>query len=80
MRKHNNGESYILMLRLKENPETPYITVEIDAKRDSIIQWYGAHDKKPDEKNMQNWINKYLLRLKCGTPAAGCQEQIQIAI
>lgn len=29
---------YILMVRQQADPEIPYITVEIDAKRDSIIQ------------------------------------------
>ena len=71
LRKHNDGESYILMLRQQANPEIPYITVEISKKYDKILQWYGAHDKKPDEKNMQKWINSYVTRLKCGALAAG---------
>ena len=29
------------------------------------MQWYGAHDKKPDEKNMQKWLNAYVTRMKC---------------
>ena len=71
LRKHNEGESYILMLRQQEEPEIPYITVEISEKNDRILQWYGAHDKKPDEKNMQKWLNSYITRLKCGALAAG---------
>ena len=54
--KHNDGESYILMLRSKKDPETPYITVEIAGNRPEILQWYGANDKKPDEKNMKNGL------------------------
>ena len=69
--KHNKDESYILMLRFKEDQETPYITVEINALSDSIIQWYGAHDKKPDEKNMKKWLDNYITRLKCGVLAEG---------
>lgn len=30
--RHNKGETYILMLRFKAEPDIPYITVEIDAK------------------------------------------------
>ena len=71
LRKHNEGESYILMLRQQEGPEIPYITVEISEKNDKIMQWYGAHDKKPDKKNMQKWIDSYVTRLKCGALAAG---------
>ena len=55
------------MLRLKTDPNIPYITVEIDANRPGIIQWYGAHDRKPDEKRMQKWLNDYIDRLKSGT-------------
>ena len=73
--KHNRGETYILMVRQQADPEIPYITVEIDAKRDSIIQWYGAHDKKPDEKNMQRWLDSYIVRLKCGQLAAGAAQE-----
>lgn len=65
LRKHNDGDTYILMLRSQEDQETPYITVEIRGEKPSIIQWYGAHDKKPDEKNMQRWLDNYITRLKC---------------
>lgn len=65
--KHNDGESYILMLRAKKDPETPYITVEIEGNRPHILQWYGANDKKPDEKHMQEWLDGYINRLKAGT-------------
>ena len=33
------------MLRFKEEPDVPYITVEIDAKNPRILQWYGDKDK-----------------------------------
>ena len=62
---HNNQKNIILMLRFKEKPEIPYITVEIDARTGRIIQWYGAHDKKPDENRMQKWLDAYKTRLKC---------------
>lgn len=63
LKKHNEQKSIILFLRFKEEQETPYITVEIEGER--IVQWYGAHDKKPDEQNMQKWLNAYVTRLKC---------------
>lgn len=55
------------MLRFKAEPDVPYITVEIDAKNPRILQWYGDKDKKPDEKNMQSWLNTWLMKLKTGT-------------
>lgn len=65
--KHNTGRTYILMVRMKDELEIPYITVEVDAKYPRIIQWYGEFDKKPDEKNMQAWLNTWLMKLKTGT-------------
>ena len=67
------------MLRQQENPEVPYITVEISESNDRIIQWYGAHDKKPDEKNMQRWLDSYIIRLKCGALEAGMKAAADIA-
>ena len=64
LKKHNDGESYILMLRQQDNPDIPYITIEIRPDNYRIIQWYGAHDKKPDEANIQKWLDCYIERLK----------------
>ena len=65
LNKHNNGTSIILFLRAKKEPEMPYITVEINMDTLSIRQWYGAHDKKPDQENMDRWLDRYTTRLKC---------------
>ena len=65
--KHNTGQTYILMLRFREEPDVPYITVEIDAKNPKIMQWYGDKDRKPDKENMQSWLNTWLKKLKTGT-------------
>lgn len=63
--KHNNGTSIILFLRDKTEPEMPYITVEISMDTINILQWYGANNKKPDQKNMNQWLDNYIARLKC---------------
>ena len=68
LERHDRGESYILMLRDKKQPERPYITVEIDGQKPHIRQWYGAHDRKPDERNMQRWLDQYLKQLENQTP------------
>lgn len=67
LEKHNTRQTYILMLRFKEEPDVPYITVEIDAKNPTILQWYGDKDKKPDKENMRKWLNAWLKKLKTGT-------------
>lgn len=62
LRKHSNGESAILFLRIKTMPEVPYITVEI--KDSQIQQWHGAYDRKPDQERIQEWLDAYLLHLR----------------
>lgn len=64
LRKHNDGQSYILMLRFSKEPEIPYITVEIERDTHRIIQWYGSHDRKPDKEHMQKWLDDYVGHLK----------------
>ena len=65
--RHNEGKSYILMMRFRKEPETPYITVEINPEQKKIVQWYGERDTKPDEENIQSWLDNYLEKLKSGT-------------
>lgn len=65
LNKHNKDQSTILFLRFKSEPEMPYITVEVRTDSLSILQWYGAHDKKPDKDRMQKWLDAYATRLKC---------------
>ena len=76
----------MLILGQQDDKETLYITVEIRADRPSINQWYGAHDKKPDEKNMQRWLNAYIHRLRYEEQKAGenagleAEEQILLPV
>lgn len=67
LNKHNTGETHILMLRFKTEPDIPYITVEVDTKIARIIQWYGDKDSKPDQKNIQRWLDMWLRKLQAGT-------------
>ena len=76
LRKHNTGASYILFLRKQEAPEIPFVTVEINHTR--IIQWYGAYDKKPDEKKIKRWLNDYIKVLEEGKSLQYSMESIEI--
>ncbi len=74
MRKHARGESYILFLRKKKTPDVPFTTIEISGvkeKEPRILQWYEAHDKKPDEEILQPIIDKYVEHLKKGMKKPG---------
>ncbi|MCM1190648.1 MAG: PcfJ domain-containing protein [bacterium] len=73
LEKHNGGVSVILFLRFSDKPDIPYITVEINPETFRIIQWYGAHDRKPDRDRMQKWLDAYTVRLKCGGTAEEAQ-------
>ena len=69
--RHNTKESIILFLRMKETPDVPYITVEINYKTNIIRQWYGIRDTKPDRKKLDDWLGDYVSRLlKYGSMAA----------
>lgn len=62
LKKHDKGESYILLMRKKESPEMPFITIEING--DEIYQWYEAYDKKDTKETTQPYLDKYVEHLK----------------
>ena len=62
LRMHDSGKSIILFLRKKEQPDVPYITIEIQGTK--VLQWYGIHDTKPEREQMQQYIEAYTETLK----------------
>ena len=62
MENHNNGKSFILFLREADKKDIPFVTVEI--KDEEIRQWYGAYDKKPNQKLIDAWLKTYTKELK----------------
>ena len=64
LRKHASGRSTILFMRFSDEPNIPYITVEISDDGE-IMQWYGAYDKKPNKDKIDQWLKAYLINLKC---------------
>ncbi len=69
--KHNDGRSYIMMVRQKEEPETPYVTVELEPTNGKILQWYGAFDKKPDKEIVQAFLDGWLASIATAHTMAG---------
>ncbi len=59
--KHNDKESIICFLRPKEEPEKPYITVELINGK--VEQWHGYLNEKPDEKKVDRWLKRYIKAL-----------------
>lgn len=62
LKKHNDGKSTILFLRKEEEPEIPYITIEISGTK--ISQWYGINDTKPDKEIIDRLLNDYVKQLE----------------
>lgn len=77
--KHGSGESIILMLRFKEEPEIPYVTVEI-FPYGRIRQWYGKYDGKPDREEVQKWLDAYVHRLQYGRQSAEHSQEMAAAV
>lgn len=50
-------ESLIFFIRSKDNPDTPFVTVEYSLKNKMILQCYGEHDRKPNDSVME-FVNK----------------------
>lgn len=53
----NKGESFIVFMRKKCEPEVPYYTIEI--KDTEIKQAYSAYDRQPDYQNVKKELNKW---------------------
>lgn len=62
LESHDSGNSYILLMRRKKEPNTPYITIEI--KDTKIIQWYGEHDHKTDQNEVDAFLKRYVQQLE----------------
>lgn len=62
LQSHAKGKSYILLMRRRKNPNIPFCTVEI--RQNKILQWYEAHDQKPDKEIIQTWLDNYINHLK----------------
>ena len=62
LRKCNEGEDIILVLRHTKTPDMPYITVEVgnDGK---ILQWFGVYDTQPNFKSNEAWLKRYIKQL-----------------
>ena len=61
--KHDTGQTSILMMRSEKTLDIPYVTIEIDNKG-SVLQWYGAHDKKDVTPEALCCISEFIEKMK----------------
>ena len=50
-------DSLIFFIRTKENPTTPFVTVEYSPKQKKVLQCYGYKDSRPSDEVL-NFVNK----------------------
>jgi hypothetical protein len=62
LKRHNNGNSFIFLMRKKGAEDKPYITIECD--KNGICQWYCAHDKKTDDKETLEALHEFESKIK----------------
>ena len=53
-------ETLIFFVRNNDNPVTPFVTVEYSLRSHQVLQCYGYHDTKPDDKVLSFVRNKWL--------------------
>ena len=73
MKKMHKGESYILFLRKKEDPETAYYTLEV-TWNGYVRQSYGAYDRKPDKEKIEDWLEHFTREIQKRTEREKRQE------
>lgn len=64
MSRHDRGEGAIIFMRNINALDVPYVTIEINIAEQKILQWYGAHDKKPQEEATLNAIHDFEMLLE----------------
>lgn len=56
-RRFVSEESLIFFVRKKEQPDTPFVTIEYSPSQHKVLQCYGKDDQKPDA-TVLNYVNK----------------------
>ena len=65
----SDRETFICFLRKKDNPETPYYTLEVKWNG-HVEQAYGAYDRKPDWSKVEKLLRSFTSEIK-----KRCQEE-----
>ena len=55
-------ESFIILMRKKEEPQVPYYTIETDGNK--LLQWYGAYDRKPDKEVVERVLGEWMQEVR----------------
>ena len=64
MEKMAEGSSWIIFLRKKDDLNEAYYTLEMDMKKDEVIQFYSKFDRQPDKEKIQKLLKTYKERVK----------------
>lgn len=69
LKKMSDRETFICFLRKKDNPETPYYTLEVKWNG-HVEQAYGAYDRRPDWSKVEKLLRSFSSEIK-----KRCQEE-----
>lgn len=78
MERMQKGESYILFLRKKEEPEKPYYTLEVTWDG-HVRQSYGAFDRKPDQEKIDGWLRYFSRTVKKRKEKEEAEQRVLVA-
>ena len=78
MERMQKGESYILFLRKKEEPEKPYYTLEVTWDG-HVRQSYGAFDRKPDQEKIDGWLRYFSRAVKKRKEKEEAEQRVLVA-
>jgi hypothetical protein len=62
--KMSKGKTLIFFIRYAEKPTIPFVTAEIRPKDGKLLQCYGDHDNRPDDKVMSFVNEEWLPRIE----------------
>lgn len=62
--KMSKGKTLIFFIRQTEKPTVPFVTAEIRPKDGKLLQCYGDHDSRPDDKVMSFVNEEWLPRIE----------------
>ena len=78
MERMQKGESYILFLRKKEEPEKPYYTLEVTWDG-HVRQSYGAFNRKPDQEKIDGWLRYFSRAVKKRKEKEEAEQRVLVA-
>ena len=79
MKRMDEGESYILFLRRKEDLKAPYYTLEVNWDG-TCRQSYAAYDRRPDAEKIDEWLRSFTRAIRKRTEKEQERTRVMAAV